>query len=217
MRHPWLTLLVIIFLGAFTLLFFAARLRPVEIPRRENTSGIVPGSLEKPTVTFVNPSRGAKNAPVTIVEFADFTCDACRQLNASLETILEKFPRQVKVVWKHLPHDAANDQSTPASIAAHCAHRQEKFWPYHDMLFARQVFLSEQQYYAIASELGLDANAFDACYKSQEPYPVIQKDLQEAMGLDIQATPTLFINNERVIGAISADELEQYVKAALEK
>ena len=216
MKHPWLTLLTISFITILTFFFYSQRLRPIEIKMRQDQI-IQPGSIEKPTVTFVNPSIGPEEAKVTIIEFGDFKCEACREVGRSIKAVLERFPEEVRFVWKHLPNESAYPLSTPAAIAAQCAHQQQRFFDYYDLLFERQTFLSEQQFLQIAQDLELDVDSFEKCYQSRDTLPIVRKDYEEALGLGLIATPTIYVNDDNYVGALSTTELTDYVQAALNK
>ncbi|MFC1787935.1 DsbA family protein [Patescibacteria group bacterium] len=211
MRHPWLVFLSIGVLAIIVFLFFFVRLQPIKTPTK-NTLKVIPGSIEKPIVTFVNPSKGSKNPKVTIVVYSDFACQACQTLAPILDQVLAEFPNQLTIYWKHLPNEAANPVSTLASIASQCAHQQGKFWLYHDLLFEQQVFLTEDQFSPIASQLGLNVPAFENCYLKQDTLPIIQKDYNEGIGLGLTATPALYINGQLFVGAPSSTELIDYVQ-----
>lgn len=214
MPHRWLPLFTLTFLTVIVFIFFVIRLRPIETRRAETTTVLTP--LAEPTVTFVNPSFGASEPKITIVEFADFECSACGQLTPTLDAIVKAYPKEVRVVWKNLPNSSAHDQAIPAAIAAHCADRQGKFWNYHDLLFARMSILSDDQYTQIANELSLDLSRFKTCVKSKDTFPIIQKDIEEATALGLIATPTLFVGKEKEVGAIGIEELIRVVQSQLE-
>ncbi len=213
MQHRWLTFLCIGALGLFVFIFFWFRNQPIKIPQAELT--LEAGSLTAPTVTFVNPSRGAQEPTVTIVEFGDFGCVACKTLMTSLEVILKTYPDDVRLVWKDLPNESAHPLATPAAIAAHCADRQGAFWSYHDALFARQGYLAEAQFSQIADELELDVETFASCYEARDTLPIIRKDYEEALALGLTATPSLFVGDELLVGAVSTQDLLDLVASQL--
>lgn len=171
----------------------------------------------QPTVTFVNPSRGAETPAVTVVEFADFQCDACKTLSDNLEVLLRDYPDAVRVVWKDMPNEEAHPVATPAAVAAHCADRQGKFWEYHDLLFERQTYLSEDELTKIAVEAGLDTDAFARCYDARDTLGIVRKDYEEGLALGILATPTIFIGTESYAGALSSEQLSALIQEALAK
>ena len=215
MKHPFLTLLVIAFITGIVFLLFSLRLRPI-LPETspENTAVITP--LTTPTVTFVNPSHGFRSPLITIVEFSDFTCTYCKTQAAALDKLLLRYPLKIKIVWKHFPNDQ-HKLALPAAIAGQCANDQGKFWVYHDALFTKQNLLtSEEVLRSIASETGLNLSAFDSCYKNRDTWPIVEKDFNEALGLGLTATPTLFINNIKIEGLTSFEDLAAYVEKILQ-
>ncbi len=205
MRERWLILLSLTVVGGIIFLFFALRLRPIEIPTLTDTT--TAGSLTTPTVTFVNPARGAATPTTTLVVFSDFECPACKQLETSLGAVLRARPDTVRVVWKDMPNESAHPNATPAAIAAHCAAQQGKFWEYHDELFARQTFLDESQYPSIADAIGLDKDRFTTCNEALDTLPIVKKDFDEGRALGITATPTVYIGSTPYVGALTAEEL----------
>lgn len=212
--HPyrWHVLGGLAFFTVLTLIFFAvaSRREPLVITDEEPIE-----TIAAPTVTFIDPSKGPEQAAVTIVEFGDFTCGPCADMAETLSRLANTYPNDVRIVWKDFPNESKSDQATPAALAARCADEQDRFWAYHDELFLRQSLLSETTYYAIAEDLDLNINAFARCYQSQEPLPRIVKDFQEGLALELTATPTLFIGEERLVGAISYDDLENTVRYLL--
>jgi protein-disulfide isomerase len=213
MPHRWLTFLCITVLGIIVFIFFELRLRPIELPEPQTTT--VAGSLEEPTVTFINPSQGHEDAALTLIVFSDFQCDACATLASSLAVILKTYPQDVRLVWKNLPNESLHALATPAAIAAHCAADQGAFWEYHDELFAKQSYLSESLFTQIASTLQLNVDRFQSCYDEQDTLPIVTKDYEEGKALGLTATPTLYVGTEILIGAIDVQQLLAVVQAQL--
>lgn len=213
MNQRWLAFLSIGVISGIVLLLFALRLRPAWTPPPDAGANLP--VLAAPTVTFVNPSIGPANAKVTIVEFGDFLCGPCASAASAAVAVQAAFPKDVRLAWKHLPNDSLHPLASAAAVAAQCAQRQGKFWAYADLLFTRQSSLSADQFPEIAQEAGLNGPAFQACLDAQDTLPVVQKDLQEGLGLQIAATPTTFINGKRYVGALSIQELTSYVNAIL--
>jgi len=209
MQHRWLTLLVTAFLAAVVFSFFWIRLQPVWTPEKAKEQSAATTSQQTataPTVTFVNPKKGAAEPKVTIVEFGDFQCQPCKDLAANLDVLLRTVP-EVQVVWKDMPNDSAHEFAVLAAMAARCAANQGKFWEYHDALYNRQVLIDETTFASLALEIGLDTDKFQTCFDNQETLPLVRKDYDEAIALAVTATPTIFIGEERVTGLLTADEL----------
>lgn len=216
MPNRYLAFFTIGFLSVIVFIFFFLRTQPIPEPKREQSSAMLSGQ-KTPTVTFVNPSRGNQDADVTIVNYADFECVPCKQMEAVLDVIRKTYPEHVRIVWKNMPNESTHPQATNAAVAAHCADRQGKFWEYHDALFERQSFLSDTQFVQIADSLNLDQKKFNTCFTSKDTLPIVKKDLEEGSALGVVATPALFVGDELLIGLQSVEELIQAVEAQLKK
>lgn len=213
MQHRWLAFLSIAALGLMVFVFFWFRNQPIEvvIPEPE----IEVGSLTQPTVTFVNPAKGAETPTVTIIEFGDFQCAACATLDDSLEVLVKTYPDDVRIVWKDMPNESAHELATPAAIAAHCADRQGMFWEYHDSLFDRQSVLNEAQFTQIATDIGLNVGKFQTCYDERDTLPIVKKDYNEGLALGITSTPTLYVGDQVFVGAVSTQDLLDLVSSLI--
>lgn len=213
MSHRRLTFLSITVLGIIVFIFFGLRLRPIEIPEIKTTSDTA--SLSEPTVTFVNPSKGSEDAKLTLIVFSDFQCDACATLADSLAVVLKTYPEDVRLVWKNLPNESLHPLAFPAAIAAHCAAEQDAFWEYHDELFAKQTYISESLFAQIASTLQLDVDTFQSCYDTRDTLPIVTKDYEEGIALGLTATPTLYVGDEMLIGAVNLNSLLSMIEQQL--
>jgi len=107
-----------------------------------------------------SPVRGASDALVTIVEFNAFGCDACAAFQGNLNKLLAKYPKDVRHVWRNFPETSEVGQA--AAIAAAAAHRQKKFWPMHDQLFAKAGALTTDDIPLVAQAVGVDAKKYAA-------------------------------------------------------
>jgi protein-disulfide isomerase len=213
MQHRFLTFFVLGILSIMVFIFFGLRNRPIEIDYDRIDE--INREVNEPTVTFINPSKGSKEATITIITYSDFTCGPCKTLSSTLQTILSTYPNDIRVVWKNLPNESLDEISTPSAMAAHCADRQGAFWEYHDELFIRQSYLSENQLFQIATSLGLNEQKFQSCYEKQDTLPIIKQDYEEGIALGITATPTIFIGDEIFIGAVSANQLIEVIENIL--
>ncbi|OKY75956.1 MAG: hypothetical protein BM485_06380 [Desulfobulbaceae bacterium DB1] len=139
------------------------------------------------------PFLGAPNAPVTLVVFSDFQCPYCARLAPVFEEILVKNPDTVKIAYKHFPL-RGHKEATPAAIAAVAAHKQGKFWQYHDSLFQNMQQLSPQKFQEIATSLQLNMEQFNKDMADPQSMAIIGKDQQEGVGIGVKGTPSLFVN-----------------------
>ena len=169
---------------------------------------------------------GDPNAPVVVEEFGDFQCPFCRRFHdETLPRIVDDYVRggQVYFVYRHFPvvdGDQAAQESHTAAAAAVCAGRQNRFWDYHDVLFANQSAenrgdFTDRRLRAMAEMLGLDMAAFDDCYGSQEPWEVVAADSQLALEAGIGATPSFLINGKALVGAQPYQVFQQAIEAEL--
>ena len=148
------------------------------------------------------PVRGTATAPVTIVEYSDFHCPFCRRVQPTLSALLEKYPGQVRLVYKHLPLDGLHPQARRVSEASWCAARQDKFWAFHDAVYADSSSDAGDATLArYATAAGLDAAAFTACLANPETKAAIQRDVAQGEALGLNSTPGFFVNGREVRGA----------------
>jgi protein-disulfide isomerase len=147
-----------------------------------------------------SPSLGPANAAVSIVEWADFQCPSCRNMSLVLHEVLARFPKDVRLVFKHYPI-SFHAFAPGAASAAVAAGAQGKFWPMHKMLFERQDRLADSDLESYATELGLDLQRFREDRASAATEERIVRDKRQGEGLGIHATPTMFINGREVQNA----------------
>ena len=114
-----------------------------------------------------------------------------------LEQLLEKFPTDVRVVFKNFPI-RSHKYAIKAAMASLAAGRQDKFWEFHDELFKNYNRLNDQKIQAISKELGLDQTKFNEDQKSPVEAARIRQDYEEGIRLGVRGTPTVFINGKRL-------------------
>ncbi len=159
---------------------------------------------------------GPPNAPVTIVNFSDFTCPFCQTQAPVLETVRRRFGGQVAVVFRHQPSQT-NDVGRRAAIAAECAARADAFEPYHDLLFRHMDSLETRSWTSMAREAGVaDTTAFSTCLGDPTIHDAVDRDVAAASKLGAIVTPTLLINDIKALGYTDLDSLSMFVRAVLE-
>ncbi|MFQ5665503.1 MAG: thioredoxin domain-containing protein [Candidatus Binatia bacterium] len=168
-------------------------------------------------------ARGDPNAPVTIVEFSDFECGHCAAFHKSLEEVLHRVGRDVRVVFRHFPLDRSCNPGVPtrvhpeaclAAVASECAAEQGKFWQFQDLLFTHQRQLGRAFLLQYAARVGLDVPRFTGCLGSSTARARVERDAQEGAELGIDSTPTIFINGRRIKGALDPELLRSAVTLA---
>jgi protein-disulfide isomerase len=167
------------------------------------------------------PARGNSGAQVTLVEFADFQCPACKSLHDVLAQVLPKYP-QARLVFKDFPLTQIHPWARTAALAARCAYQQnpEAFWTFYDRIYADQQLISAGNVWDkmldYASQAALNADAFKACMTSPEAANAVDASSQNAIELNVTTTPTLFVNGQRMVGE-DPTQVEQYVRYELER
>lgn len=164
---------------------------------------------------------GPADAPVIIEEFSDFQCPYCGQFATSTGQQLKETYGGSGVVRFEYNHFAfLGPESEQAAEAAECAREQGKFWQYHDTLFANQQgenrgAFADDTLKAFAAELGLDKVAFNQCLDSGQYEEKVRAETIAAQERGVRSTPTLFINGEKIEGAVPFAQLQPVIEAAL--
>jgi len=147
------------------------------------------------------PSLGPDDAEIVIVEFSDFQCPFCRRFHdETYQALLDSYPGQIRFVYRNLPLTSIHPDAMPAAIASLCANDQNAYWDFHEKLFSSEA-LDEATYIGYATDLGLDVETFTACLSSGSHDAFIQEDMDFALGLGVQSTPTFFVNGLAIVGA----------------
>jgi len=159
-----------------------------------------------------SPSKGPANAPVAIVEFADFQCPFCAKVPGVVDEVLKAYPNDVKFVYKQLPLPM-HPNAMGASRAALAANQQGKFWPMYEKLFENQRALDIESLKKYAREVGLDMAQFEKDMASPEVQKQIDEEMTLAKSAQVNGTPTLFVNGKRVVDR-SAGGLKKMIDEA---
>ena len=160
------------------------------------------------------PTRGAGGAAVTVVEFSDFQCPYCARVHPTVVQLLEEFPDEVELAFKHypLPNHAKAPLAHRASIAAG---QQDKFWEMHDLIFENQGAMEREDLVAHAESLGLDLAAFEAALDDDALGEMISADLREGSEAGVRGTPSFFVNGRLLSGAQPYAAFKAAVESAL--
>jgi len=165
--------------------------------------------------------KGNENAPVTIVEFADFQCPSCARMHPILQKLFAENDGKVQLIYRHFPlpqHLNAID----AINAAEAANGQGKFWEMHATLYEKQAEWSESSraeelFINYAKTLGLDTNTFTKDFGSKAYEQIIQTDSSDGIKLGVNSTPTIFVNNTKVaVGDYNYEGLKKMIDKALQ-
>jgi len=158
--------------------------------------------------------KGPADAPVTIVEFADFECPFCARNLPLVQQVLEAYPTQVKFVYKEFPLTSIHRNALAASKAAVAAQKQGKYWEMHGKLFANFQNLEADAVEKFAAEIGLDVEQWKKDLASPEVDKRVQEDLRLARAIGVRGTPTMFVAGLRVTNR-SFEGIKEMIDAAL--
>lgn len=164
--------------------------------------------------------RGNFDAKVTIIEYADFQCPACAFYSALIKELEKQMEGDVRVVFRHFPLTSIHKNAISAALAAEAAGRQDKFWEMHDVLFQAQSEWEnaddpKEIFEGYAEALGLDMQQYRKDYESSELSEKVKKDLDLALELGLNATPTFFVNGRRIRNPGSLEDFKALVNKEL--
>lgn len=153
-----------------------------------------------------NNFKGSESAKVTIVEFSDFECPACKAIQPLISQVAAQYPNDVKVVFRHFPLLQIHPHAELAARAAEAADADGYFWQMHDVLFANQEQWAAARSEAEAQELmagyaqqmGMDKAAFTEKIQSDTVRTTVAQDLALGTQLNVNSTPTIYVNGQKI-------------------
>ena len=154
--------------------------------------------------------RGNPKAPVMIVEFSDYQCPYCHQVEPTVKEVLTKYGDKVSLSYRDFPLTAIHSQAMIAAEASRCAEEQGKFWEYHDQLFTASK-LEKDSLIEYARNLKLDDKQFESCLTSEKYKADIDKDAQEGKKAGVTGTPGFFINGVALSGSQGQDAFARVI------
>lgn len=162
-----------------------------------------------------DPSLGSPQAPLTIVEFADFGCPWSQEVSTVLSAIARQYSDKVQIIYRDFPMDDLHPQARLAAEAGECAKAQGKFWEMHDVMFTNQNDLSSTALMGYAEEAGLNTQAFATCLNSGTFTAEVLADVAAGQQAGVVGTPTFFFNGVKVEGSIPFSIFDALVNAFL--
>src|SRR5215216_2261097 len=234
-RRNRLIMIALVTLGA--ILVVAAVVYPQLRPIAEVVS-VDPGTHLTPK----DNSIGDPNAPIKIVEFADFQCPFCENFYKNTEPLLRQYyvdTGKVQFTFRSMGNfvseniarakgTIATTESQDAALAVYCAGDQNKFWEMHAYLFANALgedagSFTDKRLAAIAEKAGLNTDQFNSCYSSGKFRDRVQQDAQDGQAANVTGTPgfiiTYTVNGEtktdRIDGAEPFSTFQQKLETAL--
>lgn len=153
------------------------------------------------------PMWGNKEAPITIVDFSDYQCPYCRVAAFNIKPALAEFKNKIAFYYVNYPLDMScnphmqrqlHRQACLAARASLCAHQENKFWEYHDLIFKNQRRLSKSKFLDLAKLLEIDRNQFNACLDSEKINNLVLEDIELAKKNKVSGTPSIFVNGRKL-------------------
>ncbi|MDE3125177.1 MAG: thioredoxin domain-containing protein [Bacteroidota bacterium] len=158
---------------------------------------------------------GKDTAPVTLMMFGDYESDACAAANEVVKQVLEKYPDDVKLNFRHFPLTNIHQRALKAGEAAIAAGQEGKFWPMHNLLFQNRHNLGTITLKSYAREAGVTSKVFlDDLMNSTFGWQV-RGDISFGQQKGVKEVPTFFLNDERYTDAISLSAFSKAIDAIL--
>jgi protein-disulfide isomerase/uncharacterized membrane protein len=152
------------------------------------------------------PSLGTPGAPITIVKFSDFQCPWCKRGALAMHALLDRYPGSVRYVFRNFPLDSGCNRkvtapmhpaSCEAAKVAICAQKLGRFKEVYSSIFEHQDRLKPGLPTELAEKAGLEPSALRSCLESAETKLALERDIEEAILLNVQGTPSFFFNGHK--------------------
>lgn len=176
--------------------------------------GRADAALSGPPVELLRPVdperdhiRGRVDAPLTLVEYADFECPFCSKATGSIAELREWLGKDLRYVFRHLPMEQVHPHARAAALASEAAAAQGRFWELADQMFAHSEALEPDDLRAYAAEIGLDLDRFDEDLRTRRYEKRVDDDAIDAETSEVHGTPTFYVNGLRHLGPYDAQTL----------
>lgn len=167
---------------------------------------------EKLLVKSDSWKSGSDSAKVTVVEFSDFQCPACKAAQPTVQSLLTKYGNNLRFVYRHFPlpsHEfgfSAAEAAEAAGLQGKPALPAGRFWEMHDKLFDISPDLGKDKLVQAAKDLGLNIDKFNKDMDSDSIRQKVLNDQTDGNTLGVNATPTFFVNGTKLVGAADLDK-----------
>lgn len=185
-----------------------------DTPFRDNLSKLKTGAA---------PSLGTPGAPVVLVLFSDFQCPYCKEEAKMLRRhLLAAYPKQVRLYFKDYPLESIHPWAKAAAIAGRCVFRQSEaaFWEFHDWVYERQGELTVEnlngKVLEFAQGRNVDPLQLSRCLQTRATEAEVDASIAEGRALQVNSTPTLFVNGRRLASQVSWPQLKTIIDFEIE-
>jgi protein-disulfide isomerase len=170
-----------------------------------------------PAVSDDDHWQGNSRASITLVEYGDYQCSYCATAHPAIKAVQEKFPKDLKFVFRNFPLTNIHPAAQMAAEAAEAAGAQGKFWEMHDLLYENQSRLSEALIAEAAEQLGLDVQRLLSEIKEHKYLPRIRKDFDSGAQSGVNGTPGFFLNGFKYDQPYDVPSLTEAVRSLLQE
>jgi len=159
------------------------------------------------------PYYGTTSPKITIVEFFSFNCPGTEEMQDTVRELGIKYQDKIKIIFRHFP---TNKEAIEYSLAAECAHKQNKFWGMYDKLFQNQKKLTPNKLIPYARQLGLNTKQFSSCLQDKNTLEIIKQDIRQGTKLGVKGSPTTYINGYKIERPIPKDIFMSIIENIIE-
>jgi protein-disulfide isomerase len=159
--------------------------------------------------------QGEPTAACSLVEYGDYECPSCSQIQPVIKRIQRHFGKRLSFVFRNFPLTEMHPWAETAAETAEFADTHGKFWEMHDLLFQNQALLSEALLLDLADSLGLSRTQLRVDLESKTFRSRVRRDFEAGVRSGVNGTPTLFIDDKRYDGSFDSDSLNDAINQAL--
>lgn len=170
-----------------------------------------------PEVTADDHVLGPSGALVTVLEYGDYECPYCRGAARDVHRLLDRYPGQIRFVFRNFPIKQVHPHAEQAAEAAEAAAAQGKFWEMHDLLLRTSAKLDLDALLGYADRLDLDAGRFENEIRGNVYATKIERDISEGLRNGVNQTPKFYVDGVRIDGKLPMEGLVDTVHMAVTK
>ena len=164
-------------------------------------------------VTSKDHVKGLANAPIEIIEYADYQCPYCKKAYYILKELPAELRHNIKLVFRNFPLQELHEHALNAAIAAEVAASQGKFWEMHDIIFENQRYLSDRDLIEYAQKINLDVEKFEKEFGDDRFFEKVKSDYESGEHNGVEGTPTFFVNGKLFGGNWMTEEFTEYLQS----
>lgn len=166
-------------------------------------------------LTSDDPSMGNEDALITIVEFADFGCPYSQEVSYTARSLALEFKDHVRYVYRDFPITDIHPEASAAAEAGECAQDQGMFWEFHDKVYQDQNNLTRDRFIQHARSLNMNVGLFTSCIDKRVHKAEVEEDYAQGLAAGVNATPTFFINGNRIVGSIPPQVFRRIIEETI--